>query len=59
MVFGRFLRAVQRIRRAMQRRLAWREPPDVILGPEEIPGSNKGRIFCPGLVRGRVGKAGQ
>jgi hypothetical protein len=56
-VFVRFLRAISRIRRAAQRRLFWRPPPEIIPAPEvadRVPANAKGRIFTPGLIRGRV-----
>lgn len=50
------LRAVGRFRRAALRRLFWRPPPEIIPSHEEFFGSNKGRVFTPGLVRGRVSR---
>ncbi len=57
-VFVRMLRAVTRMRQQIRRRLFYRPPPEVLPAPEEIAGSFKGRVFCPGLKRGRVHTAG-
>lgn len=51
----RFRRAVESIRRAMQRRLRWR--PRLEIEPPAVPrvvSTPKGRIFTPGGVRGRI-----
>lgn len=54
-VFGRFLRAISRIRRAARRRLFWREQPEILPAPPAGEESvMKGRIASPGLVRGRI-----
>lgn len=60
MVFVRMLRAVARMRQAARRRLFWRVQPEITVpaAPVEILGSNKGRVFSPGLVRGRISKGG-
>jgi hypothetical protein len=56
MVFRRMLRAVARMRQAMRRRLFWRPHPEVTVPdvPDRVPANAKGRIFTPGLIRGRV-----
>lgn len=40
--------------RAMHRRLFWRPPPEIIPAPERHVAVPKGRIFSPGLIRGRI-----
>lgn len=42
------------MRQAARRRLFWRPPPEILPAIERVVAAPKGRIFSPGMIRGRI-----